>query len=113
MRFTAGHRGGSGPPLHRVDDDEPVDAPAGIELTVIGVVESPLRERSDAPRQADEGAPAAWLAFEPDVAPALDGIGPGDELLVLTSLDRARRDVLRVHPRGEARRPEQGVFATR
>jgi tRNA-Thr(GGU) m(6)t(6)A37 methyltransferase TsaA len=32
---------------------------------------------------------------------------------VLTWLDRARRDVVRVHPRGDASRPEQGVFSTR
>lgn len=43
----------------------------------------------------------------------LDGIGVGDELIVLTWLDRARRDVLRVHPRGDPARPEQGVFSTR
>ena len=44
---------------------------------------------------------------------ALDGIAAGDELLVLTWLDRARRDVLRVHPRGDPARREQGVFNTR
>ncbi len=32
---------------------------------------------------------------------------------MLTWLDRARRDVLRVHPRGDPSRPEQGVFSTR
>jgi tRNA-Thr(GGU) m(6)t(6)A37 methyltransferase TsaA len=37
----------------------------------------------------------------------------GDEIIVITWLDRARRDVLRVHPRGDAARPEQGVFSTR
>ncbi|MGC4851371.1 tRNA (N6-threonylcarbamoyladenosine(37)-N6)-methyltransferase TrmO [Micromonospora sp. DT15] len=37
----------------------------------------------------------------------------GTELLVLTWLDRARRDVLAVHPRGDANRPETGVFSTR
>jgi len=51
--------------------------------------------------------------FDPAVAEALDGIAVGDELLVLTWLDRARRDVLRVHPRGDAARPQQGVFNTR
>jgi tRNA-Thr(GGU) m(6)t(6)A37 methyltransferase TsaA len=44
---------------------------------------------------------------------ALDGIRAGDDVLVLTWLDRARREVLRVHPRGDRSRPEQGVFATR
>jgi tRNA (Thr-GGU) A37 N-methylase len=35
-----------------------------------------------------------------------------DELLVLTWLDRARSDVLRVHPRDDPADPEQGVFNT-
>jgi tRNA-Thr(GGU) m(6)t(6)A37 methyltransferase TsaA len=66
-----------------------------------------------APKQGDEGAPDAWLAFEPDVLDALQGIEPGDELLVLTWLDRADRDALVVHPRGDTARPEAGVFTTR
>src|SRR3954452_11813079 len=84
-----------------------------MELLAIGRVESPLRERADAPRQGDEGAPEAWLALETRFAAGLDGIAAGDEVLVLTWLDRAARDVLRVHPRGDAARGEQGVFATR
>ena len=84
-----------------------------MELTTIGTVESPLRDRDSAPRQGDEGAPEAWLAFDAAVADGLDGIAAGDELLVLTWLDRASRDVLRVHPRNDPARPVQGVFGTR
>jgi tRNA-Thr(GGU) m(6)t(6)A37 methyltransferase TsaA len=84
-----------------------------MELVAIGTVESPLTDRAAAPKQGDEGAPEAWLAFEPAFADALDGIAAGDELLVLTWLDRARRDVLRVHPRGDPNRAQQGVFNTR
>jgi tRNA-Thr(GGU) m(6)t(6)A37 methyltransferase TsaA len=84
-----------------------------MELVAIGTVESPLTDRASAPKQGDEGAPEAWLVFETDVAPALDGIGVGEEVLVLTWFDRARRDVLRVHPRSDPTRPEQGVFNTR
>jgi len=47
------------------------------------------------------------------VLDALEGIRAGHEVIVLTWLDRARRDVLRVHPRGDVSRPEQGVFSTR
>ena len=79
----------------------------------VGTVESSLTDRDAAPKQGDEGAPEAWLVFEPRLAAALDGIAAGDELLVLTWLDRARRDVLRVHPRGNPANPEQGVFNTR
>jgi tRNA-Thr(GGU) m(6)t(6)A37 methyltransferase TsaA len=84
-----------------------------MELTVIGRVESPLQDRASAPKQGDEGAPEAWLAFEPAVADALSGIATGDEILLLTWFDRASRDVLRVHPRGDTSRSEQGVFNTR
>ena len=87
--------------------------PPTVQLTAIATVESPLRDRAAAPRQGDEGAPEAWLAFEPAVADGLDGLRRGDELLVLTWLDRARRDVLRVRPRDDPARPEQGVFGTR
>jgi tRNA-Thr(GGU) m(6)t(6)A37 methyltransferase TsaA len=84
-----------------------------IELTPIGRVESSLTDPATAPKQGDEGAPEAWLVFEPEVLDALDGIEAGNEVLVLTWLDRARRDVLRVHPRDDRSRPQQGVFSTR
>jgi tRNA-Thr(GGU) m(6)t(6)A37 methyltransferase TsaA len=83
------------------------------EVTAIGTVESPLIDPASAPRQGDEGAPEAWLVLEPAVLDALDGIRAGDEVVVLTWLHRARRDVLRVHPRGDTSRPERGVFSTR
>ena len=72
-----------------------------------------MTDPATAPKQGDEGAPDAWLAFEPEVVEALEGLRPGDEVIVLTWLDRARRDVLRVHPRGDVSREQQGVFNTR
>ena len=84
-----------------------------MELIRVAVVESPLTDRAAAPRQGDEGAPEATIVFESGFLPALEGLAAGDELLVLTWLDRASRDVLRVHPRDDVTRPEQGVFATR
>jgi tRNA-Thr(GGU) m(6)t(6)A37 methyltransferase TsaA len=72
-----------------------------------------LTDLGAAPNQGDEGAPDAWLVLEPRVLGGLEGLRAGDELIVLTWLDRARRDVLRVHPRGDLSRPEQGVFSTR
>jgi tRNA-Thr(GGU) m(6)t(6)A37 methyltransferase TsaA len=79
----------------------------------IGHVESPLTDPADAPMQGDEGAPDATLVFEERVADGLDGIAAGDELIVLTWLDRADRSILRVHPRDDLSRPQQGVFTTR
>lgn len=84
-----------------------------IELTPIAVVESPLTDRGSAPKQGHEGAPDAWLVFDPAVLEGLEGIRPGDRVIVLTWLDRAQRDVLRVHPRDDLRVPMQGVFNTR
>ena len=82
-------------------------------LRPIGFVESPLTELQAAPRQGDEGSPDCWLIFNPDVRPALDGLHPGDDIVVITWLHLADRTVLQVHPRGDASRPIRGVFATR
>jgi tRNA-Thr(GGU) m(6)t(6)A37 methyltransferase TsaA len=84
-----------------------------MELVSVGHVESSLQDRDDAPKQGDEGAPDAWVVFEPNMGEALDGLAAGDDVLVLTWLDRADRDVLRVHPRDDRSRPTSGVFATR
>ncbi|MGD3108977.1 tRNA (N6-threonylcarbamoyladenosine(37)-N6)-methyltransferase TrmO [Streptomyces sp. YGL11-2] len=86
---------------------------AAYVLHPIGHVESALTGRSEAPRQPDEGAPDAWLVFGVQYVPALDGLTPGTDALLLTWLDRADRDTLSVHPRGNAARPITGVFATR
>lgn len=84
-----------------------------FELMTIGTVESSLTDLDAAPRQPDEGAPEAWLVFEPEVLEGLQSIRPGHEILVLTWLHRARRDVLVVRPRGDASRAEESVFSTR
>jgi len=89
------------------------DPGAAMGLVPIGVVSSPLTDPAAAPKQGSEGAPDAWLFLEPGVAAGLDGMRPGDEIIVLTWLHRARRDVLRVHPRDDRSNPERGVFTTR
>ena len=82
-------------------------------LQPVGFVRSSLRDRADAPRQGSEGAPDAWIELSPQIVPALEGIAVGEEVIVITWLHEARRDVLKVHPRGEMDRPLTGVFATR
>jgi tRNA-Thr(GGU) m(6)t(6)A37 methyltransferase TsaA len=84
-----------------------------FEVNAIGKVESPLTDLESAPRQPDEGAPGAWLVFEPEMLEALRSLRTGDEVIVLTWLDRARRDVMSVHPRGDTSRAQEGVFSTR
>ena len=79
----------------------------------IGVIRSTLKTREEAPKQGAEGAPDAWLDVSPFAAEGLAGLSAGDEIIVVTWFHRARRDVLRVYPRSDRRRPLTGVFATR
>jgi tRNA-Thr(GGU) m(6)t(6)A37 methyltransferase TsaA len=83
------------------------------QVDPIGFIRSELKQLENAPMQGDEGAPDAWLELTPSAAPGLLGIHPGNELIVLTWLHLAERDVLQVHPRGDMNRPLTGVFATR
>jgi tRNA-Thr(GGU) m(6)t(6)A37 methyltransferase TsaA len=79
----------------------------------IGVVESSLKDPSRAPHQDDERAPSAVLVIGEEFADGAQDIRPGEEILVLTWFHLADRDVLRVHPQGDARKPPKGVFSTR
>jgi tRNA-Thr(GGU) m(6)t(6)A37 methyltransferase TsaA len=83
------------------------------ELRPVGWVRSPLSDRDAAPKQGDEGAPPARVVFRPEFREAAVDLQVGDEVLVLTWLHLGRRNVLRVHPRGDTSRPRTGVFATR
>ena len=79
----------------------------------IGWVRSPLVNLAAAPRQEDEGAPQAELMFAAEFVEGLKDLHAGEAIWLLTWLDRARRDVLVVHPRDDLIRPQQGVFSTR
>jgi tRNA-Thr(GGU) m(6)t(6)A37 methyltransferase TsaA len=82
-------------------------------LRPIGVVRSSLKARSQAPKQGDEGAPDAWVKVDAEFEDGLDGLVPGDEIIIITWFHRANRDVLKVHPRSNPRKRLTGVFATR
>ncbi len=79
----------------------------------VGFVRSELVERTEAPMQGAEGAPDAWIDIEPQLADGLRGIEAGQELLLITWMHLARRDVLLLHPRSDPSRPLSGVFTTR
>lgn len=83
------------------------------EVVPIGWVESPLTDRAQAPRQGDQGAPPAWITFEPEVSEGIRDLQAGTEVVVLTWLDRARRDVLVTRPGDDPQSPPLGVFSTR
>jgi tRNA-Thr(GGU) m(6)t(6)A37 methyltransferase TsaA len=87
--------------------------PVIISLTPIGFIRSALKHRADAPRQGSEGAPDAVLELVPNVVEGMDGIAVGQEIIVVTWLHQARRDVLKVHPRNDDTLPLTGVYATR
>jgi tRNA-Thr(GGU) m(6)t(6)A37 methyltransferase TsaA len=82
-------------------------------LTPVGYVQSSLTSPTEAPKQGAEGAPDAWFVYLPETAEGFADVAVGDELVLLTWLHRARRDVLRVRPRDDPRNPETGVFSTR
>ena len=85
----------------------------GYTIKPIGVIRSDLVLREAAPRQGSEGAPDAWLEINATVAEGLEGITAGDEIVLITWLHQAQRDLLKVHPRRDRSRPLTGVFATR
>ena len=83
------------------------------ELHPIGWVRSPLVDRKSAPKQGHEGSPDAWLEFGPAVLEGLRDLRAGTDVILLTWLDRASRDVLVTRPRDDPANPEMGVFSTR
>lgn len=88
-------------------------SPDRLAVWPIGIVESVLTDTATAPKQGDEGAPDAWLVFEPDVIDGLSDLEVGDDVLVFTWLARARLDVLTSHSRGDPTAAARGVFSTR
>lgn len=82
-------------------------------LQPIGYVRSTLKRLEDCQKQNWEGAPDAWVEIDPAFAECLEGITPGSEVILITWLHKARRNVLKVHPRGNPENPLRGVFATR
>jgi tRNA-Thr(GGU) m(6)t(6)A37 methyltransferase TsaA len=83
------------------------------EVTPVAWVESPLKHHAQAPRQGSEGAPAAWLVVEPHLAEAIRDLRAGEQVIVLTWLDRSRRDELSTVPGDNPGSPPLGVFSTR
>lgn len=84
-----------------------------FECTQIGTVRSELKDKAAAPKMGEEGAPSAFIDIDPAFAPALEGVRPGDEVVLLTWLHQADRATLQCHPRGDAQAPMRGVFSTR
>ena len=84
---------------------------ADATLHFIGRIATPWSRRSDCPRQGDpvEG-PLCDLRVDARWVPALDGLEAPAMLQVLYWMNEARRDLVRLSPRGGGRR---GPFALR
>ncbi|MCC6187605.1 MAG: tRNA (N6-threonylcarbamoyladenosine(37)-N6)-methyltransferase TrmO [Anaerolineales bacterium] len=82
-------------------------------LRPIGIIRSQLKRTQDAPLFYTEGAPNARLEVLPAYQAGLLRLQAGDELIVITWLHRAARDVLQVRPQGNPANPLTGVFLTR
>lgn len=85
----------------------------GLILEPIGFIRSKIKQREDAPLFYTEGAPHAFLQVLPAYLEGLDRMQVGDEIVVITWLHLAHRNVLKVHPRGDTSNPLTGVFLTR
>jgi tRNA-Thr(GGU) m(6)t(6)A37 methyltransferase TsaA len=89
-----------------VESANNVGTMSSYTLEPIGFIRSAVKGRDDAPRQGPEGAPDAWLEIESRFADALLGMEVGHQLIVITWLHEAKRNVLKGHPL-------TGVFYTR
>lgn len=79
----------------------------------VGFIRSELKTVEAAPLFYTEGAPNAQLELIPAFRDGLDRVQVGQELIVVTWLHLARRDILKVHPQGNLSKPLTGVFLTR
>ncbi len=80
----------------------------------IGYIRSELKNIDDAPMfYTEAGAPNARLELIAAYAGGLDRISVGQDIIVITWLHLADRDVLKVHPQGNRAKPLTGVFLTR
>ncbi len=84
-----------------------------IRLTPIGTLSSPLTNFAETPKNFTISDIKGTIDILPEYLEAMDGIQAGDTIVVLFWFHQARRDILRVHPRGDTNRPKRGVFATR
>jgi len=76
----------------------------------IGVVENEF----DLPAPTDViRAAESRIRLKPELAPGLDGLKPGEKILVLFHFHRSQGFHLHQHPRGDHSRPQRGVFALR
>ena len=83
------------------------------ELHIIGMVHGDITRLEDAPKNYDDSERTGTLEIFPQYQEGLDGILPGQTIVVLFWLHKSTRNILQVYPRGDRSRGLRGVFATR
>src|SRR5918993_1897286 len=82
-------------------------------VSPIGFVISELKELDDCPLQESEGAPEAFIQFQDPYREGIKDIQTGDQLIILTWLHLANREVVKCYKRNDVGSGEFGVFSTR
>jgi len=83
------------------------------QLHIIGMLHGDIVSRDDAPKNYSESNRVGTIEIFSQYTEGLEGIVPGQTIVVLFWLHEARRDILKVHPRGDKSRNQRGVFTTR
>lgn len=84
-----------------------------IDITPVGILHSDLKQKANAPKNYTESTIRGRLEIDPKYLEGMDGIQPGQTIVVLFWLHEAKRDLLKVYPRGDKNRGLRGVFSTR
>lgn len=83
------------------------------QVSAIGMVHSPLKRLADCPLQEIENAPQVTIEIFSKWVEAASDLKVGDDIILLTWLDKADRSVLKTFPRNDTDSPFTGVFSTR
>ncbi len=93
---------------HRREPDKAAGARRQFfTFRAIGSVQSTVSSNDPAETIPEEST----LVLRPELSGGLEGVEPGDRLIVVFVFDRAGDFELRQHPRGDRRRALRGVFA--
>ena len=86
----------------------PVDEP--IRFFPIGKVVNQFNATSD---WSQTHGDISQIILDPSLEPGLEGLVPGQELIILFHFNRVRGFELSQHPKGDLNHPKRGVFTIR
>ena len=82
-------------------------------VKTIGLIHSSLKKKEDCPLQENENAPEAVIEIFPEFINGLKDLKAGSEILLLTWLHKADRNVIECVTRNNYDSAKVGVFSTR